>query len=508
MSEQTPRTRQELYDRIRETSKEEFILEEMVRLGFWAKNEGKPAIAEKLIERSGELGRELNKLISKQNKYKNRDFLLKELRKKRMADAKARRVETKERREKQRIEKAEAWAKKKEHDIIYLGKEVSGGLNNKENDAEKLASFGLPLFDGVDELAKAMKISLGQLRFLAFSRKTSKTTHYKRFNVAKKTGGFRTISAPMPRLKAAQYWILEHVLYKVTSHEAAHGFVPEKSIVSNAKAHVGQEVVINLDLKDFFPSIAYKRVKGMFRALGYSEQIATIFGLLCTEPQVDEVEIDGETYYVAKSERVLPQGAPTSPAVTNIMCYRMDKRFAGAAKALDFNYTRYADDLTFSASGKALGDVGRVLWQSNEIIKDEGFTLHPDKVKVMRKGRRQEVTGIVVNEKISLNRKTLKKFRAVLHKIEMNGIDGVTWGNGHILNTIQGYANYIGMVDAEKGKPYIERVNAILANPKNRKAKKNLKASAEAPVIDKKEVIKPKPEQKDQSKGTDWWRLF
>ena len=208
-------------------------------------------------------------------------------------------------------------------------------------------------------VAQAMAITVPALRFLAFSRTPSEVTHYIRFEIPKKTGGTRRISAPMPRLKHAQRWILDNLLDKVALHDAAHGFRKQRSIVSNARPHVGADIVLNLDLKDFFPTLEYKRIRGAFRGLGYGEAAATIFALLTSEPEVDEVELDGQTFYVANGARRLPQGAPTSPAITNIVCRRMDARLASAAAKLGFTYTRYADDLTFS--GPRTANTGAML---------------------------------------------------------------------------------------------------------------------------------------------------
>lgn len=460
------RTKQELYDLIKATSKEEFILEEMTRLGFWKETEGQPSAPKKLIKEESELRKELNELLKQQKLYADQERLLKEMRKKRMEEAKAKRIATKEKRAAERQARAEAWAAQKEVDIVYLGEAVSGGLNDKENDAAKLAANNLPVFEDIAALAAAMELTVGKLRFLTFSRKISQTTHYVRFDVPKKTGGVRTISAPMPQLKAAQYWVLNNILYKITAHDLAHGFLPERSIKTNAEPHVKQAVVINMDLKNFFPTLTYKRIKGMFKSLGYSQQIATVLGLLCTEPEMDKMELDGEKFYVAKGERFLPQGAPTSPMITNIICQKMDKRLAGLAEKMGFVYTRYADDLTFSASGEAVKKVDKILWSVGEIVKAEGFELHPDKTKVMRNGSKKEVTGIVVNEKMNTDRKTLRKFRALLHQIETTGWVGKKWGKGNIKHTIKGYANYLHQINPERGKAYVERVERLLKNPK------------------------------------------
>lgn len=500
-------TRQQLYDRIRETSKEEFILSEMIKLGFWPKEEEKPSVPTKIIQERGKLQKELNDLVAKQRKYKNRELLLKEIRTERMAAAKLRREETKQKREEERIKKAKAWAKKQEEDIVYLGKTVSKGLNNKEEKKEQLTKQQLPSFENIQALATAMNISLRELRFLAFARKTSTTSHYKRFYLPKKSGGKRLIAAPMPRLKSVQYWILENILYKIGIHDAANGFTINRSIVTNAEKHVNKEVVINLDLKNFFPSISYVRVRGLFRKLGYSEQVATILALLCTEPDVDEVVLDGTTYFIAKNTRHLPQGAPTSPAITNILCRKLDARLQGLANKKGFTYTRYADDLTFSASGKKIL-IGKLLKLVTKIVKKEGFTLHPDKLRIMRKANKQEVTGITVNEKLNVDRKTLKRFRALLFQIEKDGLAGKSWNNStDLLKSIQGYANFVNMVNPEKGATLLTKVKMITAKYKHQIV------SSQAPVEEV--IVKPitpivqeiEPTE-EEPKTKPWWKLW
>lgn len=461
-AENSQLTRQQIYDRIRETSKDEYILEEMIRLGFWSSDQDAPSVPEQLIRQEGELTRELNQLLEKQRAFENREKMLREMRKKRLEESRQKQAETKERRKREREANAQQWREQKTHEIVYLGDGVSGGLHEKTSAPELLEKYHLPNFATVEALAQAMEVPVGELRFLTFHRKVSKLSHYKRFYMLKKSGGVRLISAPMPRLKALQHWVLEHLLQQIPLHPAVHGFRPEHSVVTNAEPHVGQAIVINMDIKDFFPTVSYRRVKGLFHVLGYSEQLATIFALLCTEPEIDEVTLDGETYYVAKSERHLPQGAPTSPAVTNILCKRMDNRLQGVADAVNFVYTRYADDITFSTSEETAQFVSRVLWQTKEIVEDEGFALHPEKLRVMRKGARKEVTGVVVNEKLNINRKTLDNFRALLFHIEKDGLTGKTWHGSDVSPaSLKGYAHYVAMVNPEKGLPLVERINKL-----------------------------------------------
>lgn len=457
-------TRAQLYERIRSSSKEEVVLTEMQRLGFWPADSGKPSVEADLIRRETELTQALQKLGSELHHLQNPEAALRMLRKERMAKAKARREETRQKRALARFEKARAWHQRREHEVLYLGAGVSGGLNHADSDAGKLAELAMPVLHKAEELALAMGITLSELRFLAFERRVSRISHYRRFAMPKKTGGERIISAPMPRLKRAQYWVLDNILARAPLHQAAHGFVPGRSIVSNAAPHVGQAVVINLDLKDFFPSIGMPRIKGVFAQLGYSEQVATILALLSTEAATDEVGIDGETFFVAHGERALPQGAPSSPALTNILCKRLDARLQACAAKLGFRYTRYADDLTFSGGADARKLAGKLLWRAKQIVIDEGFTPHPDKQHVMRDAQRQMVTGIVVNQKPSLERETLRRFRATLFQVEKDGPAGKQWnGNTNVIDALEGYAQFMRMVDPAKGLPLLVRVRAARA---------------------------------------------
>ena len=457
------RSEEELRKTIREIGRDQFVLREMQRFGFWPKDAEQPTIQEELIKRENDLRRELNTLTAEQRKQKSAKAQLRELRKERMKAARERRAETKARREAERQARAAAWKEKQAHDITYLGEEVSYGLKNTQDRSERLRSAELPAFPDVEFLARAMGLTVSQLRWLTFNRKVSETSHYRRFALPKKTGGTRDISAPLPLLKQAQAWVLDNILYQLEPTAQAHGFVPGRGILTNALPHVGKTLVINLDLKDFFPTIDYRRVKGLFRAIGYSEKLATIFALLCTEPEVDHVEADGRAFYVQTGRRALPQGAPSSPAITNLICRRMDARLRGVAEKFGLTYTRYADDLTFSGDdAQHSAIIGKLLWQVRQVVKDEQFVLHPAKTQIMRKGSRREVTGIVVNEKPNIARKKLREFRAVLHLVDRYGPDGRTWGKGGALfPALHGYAAHVHMVRPELGKRLLAKVEEL-----------------------------------------------
>ncbi|NJS10001.1 MAG: tetratricopeptide repeat protein [Microcoleus sp. CSU_2_2] len=351
----------------------------------------------------------------------------------------------------------ERWLSKRlEHSQILQKKRI----NNAKFEPERLQSNNLPLCNSHEDIAQAMGVSVKGLRFLAFSRKKS---HYIRFQIPKKTGGNRKISAPTHLLKKSQKWILENILENIQLHEAAHGFRLKHSIVTNAEHHVGKEVIINIDLKDFFPSISYRRVKGLFKSFGYSETASTIFGLICTEPKIKEVEVNGKIEFLLSwTERYLPQGAPTSPAITNILCSRLDRRLHSMAKQYGFDYTRYADDLTFSASGESLDNICNIFQNTRFIVEQEDFEINEQKTRVIRKFRQQEVTGIVVNEKLNISREKLKNFRAVLYQIEKDGLEGHNWGQSEdIIASIEGFANFVSMVNPEKGAKFKEQIDRI-----------------------------------------------
>src|SRR5690554_1386279 len=223
---------------------------------------------------------------------------------------------------------------------------------------------------------------------------------YQTFTIKKKSGADRTIHAPVKGLKSILR-SLNFVLQCVYEpHEAATGFVLEKSIVDNAKKHVGHHYVLNMDLKDFFHSFDRNRVKmgfmyEPFNLRGDKEPLAFLLACLCTHP----FEINGET------KIVLPQGSPTSPTLTNILCRKLDIRLSGLAKRFNLTYSRYADDITFSSHHD--------VYKNNEFQKelkriiedDQKLSFNDKKTRLQKNGYSQEVTGLIVNEKVNVRRK-------------------------------------------------------------------------------------------------------
>src|SRR5690606_23299294 len=179
--------------------------------------------------------------------------------------------------------------------------------------------------------------------------------------------------------------------------------------------------VLKMDIRNFFPTVTFPRVRGVFRRAGYRKQIATLLALLCTEAPREIVKLDDKTYYVALSQRCLPQGAPTSPAITNTLCLRMDYRLSGLARKLGWRYTRYADDLTFSLPNghQDPPQLGKLIGSVTRIVAAEGFSIHPEKTRVARKGSRQTVTGLVVNGAMPprVPRRLRRELRAAIHNL-------------------------------------------------------------------------------------------
>ncbi|WP_084679007.1 reverse transcriptase family protein [Flavobacterium reichenbachii] len=256
-----------------------------------------------------------------------------------------------------------------------------------------------------------------------------------------------------------------------------------------------------------FPTVTHKRVKGLFHKIGYSQEVATILSLLCTYSEINETTLDGVTYYVQSGERKLPQGSPASPAISNMIVYKLDKKINGLAKKLNFSYTRYADDMSFSTNEENSKNVSRLLYFTKKIIESEGFVIHPDKVHVMRKGMQQKVTGVVVNKKLNVDRMQLRKFRAVLHNIEKNGWKDQKWGKAiHLINAVEGYINYVYMVNPEKGTAFKQNLKNIINKHGLPTIEKIIIPEKVTPVAIP--VIEEIKEATTDQKPENWWNIF
>lgn len=456
--------RQHWRQRIQAVGVSETIREEMNRLGFWSEEaeaefadperaERLTSALEKLRIRQEELLRlheEIQEIDDKLREIEDVPRLITEIRRQRIARVQAeremRRVE-KERMRAERRERDAAWRKEV---IPHVGREISAGLRYEGGDPQRLERLELPILSTAAELANAIGITTSDLAWLTYHRGVSSIDHYHRFTIPKRGGGTRNVSSPKTRMRQAQAWVLHEVLSKIEIHQAAMAFRPGRSIVDNARPHVGKAVVVRVDFKDFFPSITFRRVKGLFVSFGYNEGVATLLALLVTEAPRATVSFDGERSHVAVGERRLPQGACTSPALTNIICRRLDRRLNGLADHLGFTYGRYADDMIFSHN---LTDapVGALLNAIRKIVPDENFELNESKTVVMRRQGRQVVTGILVNNDLRVSRNDIRRFRAVLHQCEADGFEAVSERLGRDAQAYAlGYLSYVQMINPDQ----------------------------------------------------------
>ncbi|GAB4211974.1 MAG: hypothetical protein OHK0013_34180 [Sandaracinaceae bacterium] len=363
-----------------------------------------------------------------------------------------------------RAKHAEDVARRKREDVVFLGRGVSKGLADRRSHVEKLESLGLPVLSSPADVARALGIEIKKLRFLAFHADAQRHSHYVHFEVPKRSGGVRRLSAPKPDLAEVQQWILEHVLEKLPVEHVAHGFVKGRSTVTNARPHAGKAIVINQDIVDFFPSIGFPRVRAVFQRVGYSPAVATIFALLTTECPRVTARYGGFDYHVAVGPRGLPQGACTSPALSNQVASKLDRRLQGYAVKHGFTYTRYADDLTFSAGPEGEQGVAKLLASLHHIARGEGFTIHPDKGRIQRRSKRQTVTGIVVNEahKLGVPREDVRLVRAILHNAKKTGLSAQ---NRELQPTfeawLRGKIAYITMVDRARGEQLQRELDSL-----------------------------------------------
>ncbi len=277
---------------------------------------------------------------------------------------------------------------------------------------------------------------------------------YEEYEISKKRGGKRTILSPDYQLKEVLR-SLNHFLqsyYLWLKPNEVHGFVINPkylqqtncTIVSNAKVHIGKKHILNIDLKNFFPNISAQQVKNLFTSsiFQYNEQLAIAITLLTT--------------YKAH----LPTGSPTSPVISNFVCLTLDSQLSAFCQQNQLSYTRYADDLTFSSEHYISDEINDNI---KALIKHNGFEINTQKLHIQSAHRRQVVTGITVNEKVNVDRKLLKKIRAMLHDLAQNGVDAATKRHfksnkidcQRFTERLHGYINFVGQVRGKDDALYL-----------------------------------------------------
>lgn len=268
--------------------------------------------------------------------------------------------------------------------------------------AERLQNKGLPVVFDLKDLALLAEVGLSELVYMV----DHPESHYKLFTIKKKHGnGLRRIMTPYQNLKKIQYWIKMMILDKCPiSDPHVTGFVQGKSIRSNAQFHENSNVIMKFDIKNFFESINSRRVYKVFERLGYTKELSYQLSRLCTtimdNDKLAELRDEEKVLFEDIKKQLtpfLPQGAPTSPVLANLVCWRLDKRLEGLAYKLGCNYSRYADDVTFSAAGYDYLPGRESVYG---ILRDEGFEPNISKTGISHKGQKQKVTGLLVNDRV------------------------------------------------------------------------------------------------------------
>lgn len=303
-----------------------------------------------------------------------------------------------------------------------------------------LGQKNLPIIYNLRHLRKILNIQWKeQDKFFG-----KKRNEYHIFTIPKKNGTMRIIEAPSDRLKKYQIWIKENILDRMVVSDSAKGFKRNCSILDNAKEHINKELVINIDLKDFFPSITYDMVYEIFVNAGYTTGVSHLLTRLCTN-----------------KKNVLPQGSPASPIISNIVCSKLDKRLFSLAKKYKCSYTRYADDITFSGNA----GIKNMLPTVKKIIAEERFVINDSKVRLQYRNMRQVVTGLIVNKRITVSPQLSKEIERAIYYSLKYGVEDhmkrIGCNKSFYKEHLYGIAYFIKMVDNHKGENYLARLDKI-----------------------------------------------
>ena len=314
----------------------------------------------------------------------------------------------------------------------------------------------------INDLALFLNVNVQELNFLLYARNQNNYTYFK---IPKKDGNYREIYSPKRQLKYIQRKLLDVFYGFYNDNSNVYGFLKNKSIVDNSKKHIGKKCVINIDLKDFFPSITFYRINGLLQKspFNFKRDISIIIANLLTY------------------NNFLPQGAPTSPLLSNFICRSLDRELSKYAKIHDAIYTRYADDITFSVNNNNavkyfIDEIDEVSVNSTleDIIKRNGFQVNEKKVRKSYIESHQEVTGIVVNEKPNINQNYYYRLRSMIHAWEKFGLEDAAKEHCKKINTtytesaqnyykskVIGMLNYFKMVCGANDSRYIRLATKV-----------------------------------------------
>lgn len=296
----------------------------------------------------------------------------------------------------------------------------------------------LPPLDNLADVARFLDLSTAELAWFADPRHWARGTsevrlqHYRVSHRVAASGAIRVLEAPKLELRTMQRRLLDEVVSLVPPHDAARGFRAGGSVRSYAAPHAGRPVVLRLDLEAFFASVTVARVYGIWRTAGYPEPVAHCLAGLMTSvlplsawrrvPKPADDLLDAHWRLGRRlAAPHLPQGAPTSPAIANLVAFRLDVRLTALAASWGGRYTRYADDLAFSGDRGWGTGTSRLLDAVEVIVQDEGFRLNPRKTGVMPRAGRQSLGGLVVNQRPRVARGDVDLLRAILHNCRRHG---------------------------------------------------------------------------------------
>lgn len=332
--------------------------------------------------------------------------------------------------------------------------------------AEKLQRKCLPVIFSTKHFAQLLNLEYRELMKLLLCREG----YYQYYLIKKRNGGKRRIIVPYNNLKMIQRWINKNILQKVQLEEYVTGFVPKRSIVSNAKIHQQAKYVSKYDMTDFFETIGERRIFGIFHGLGYAKNLSRDFARLCTtlisEYKVENMSNEERQMFqplIDKHEAFLVQGAPTSPMLANLCCQHLDRRLATWALKAGVHYSRYADDITFSSDEKCkLPKTSFV----KKIVEEENFLLNQKKTRWLSKGSGLNVTGILVDgNSIRLSRKYKKEIERHLYYCEKFGARDhfarVAPNKHHCREWLIGKILYLNAVEPDVATAMFKRVNNI-----------------------------------------------
>lgn len=276
------------------------------------------------------------------------------------------------------------------------------------NYSEPLLLLDLPVIYSIKHLSELVGYSQSYLTRSIIST----SFFYRHFKIKKKNGKFRCISEPLPSLKEIQHFILKDILYTQKVSKYCKSYIPKKNIKEYLKFHVNEKEILTLDLKDFFPSIKFELVHNYFSQLGYSSDVS--FYLSCITTYCDKQKKFDE------KERYLPQGAPTSPYLSNLILRDFDNYIGAYCSEVKIKYTRYADDLAFSGDKINKKEIIDFVCEKLEKL---GLNLNLEKINLMKHNRQQLISGVVVNDKIQLPKQKRNEIRQIMYFIIKYGLE-------------------------------------------------------------------------------------